>query len=212
MGPIWQPHATSANSGCRRQDFLPHLFLPPRIVEEADQFTDIARLQTGPGDAQLFGPRVHGRAVAPQRGGERNHGEGIGAGAQLGTVACTLGARAVTTRAAAFGEDAFPQKRRARGFKTAQAGQEAEYVRDLLALERGGCQARFAGMLEHGGSVIPEHRGELPGGAREFVAGSQLRTDLAAFAAHRIALDALGLEDFPTVVRTAAQVAVFLNG
>src|ERR1035441_3284698 len=98
MRPIWQPRATSANSGCRRQDFPPHSLLPPRIVEAGDQLTDIARLQTSPGDAQLFGPRVHGRAVAPQRGGEKNNGEGIGAGAQLGTVACTLGARAVPTR------------------------------------------------------------------------------------------------------------------
>src|ERR1019366_6330558 len=196
MRPIWQPRATSANSGCRPQDRPPHLLLPPRIVEEGDQFADIARLQAGPRDAQLLGARIHGRAVAPQRGGERNHSEGIGAGAQFRTVARTLSARAVATRAAAFGEDAFPQKRRTRGFKIAQAGQEAENVRDLLALERGGCQARFAGVLQHGGSVIPEHRGELPGGAREFVAGAQLRTDLAAFAAYRMALDALGLEDF----------------
>src|ERR1039457_1314065 len=67
-------------------------------------------------------------------------------------------------------------------------------------------------MLEHGGSVIPEHRGELRGSPREFVVGAQLGTDLAAFAAHRMALDALGLEDFPTVIRAAAQRAVFLNG
>ena len=33
--------------------------------------------------------------MAPQRGGEGNHGEGIGAGAQFGTVARSLGARAV---------------------------------------------------------------------------------------------------------------------
>src|ERR1035438_7990982 len=75
---------------------LCHLLLPPRIVEEGDQFADIARLQAGPRDAQLLGARIHGRTVAPQRGGERNHGEGIGAGAQFGTVARTLGARAVT--------------------------------------------------------------------------------------------------------------------
>src|ERR1039457_4982437 len=99
MRPIWQPRATSANSGCRRTIVRPHLLLPPRIVEEGDQFADIARLQAGPGDAQLFGARIHGRAVATQGGCERTHPEGIGADAQFGTVARTLGARAVATRA-----------------------------------------------------------------------------------------------------------------
>src|SRR5674476_1542034 len=75
----------------------------------------------------------------------------------------------------------------------------------------GGGHAGFTDMLEHGGSVIPEHRRELRGGAREFVVGAQFGTDLAAFAAHGMALDALGLEDSPTVLRTAAEIAVFLN-
>src|ERR1035441_297146 len=111
-----------------------HLLLPPRIVQEADQLADIARLQAGPRDAELFGARVHGGAVAPQRGGERDQGEGIGAGAQFRCVAGSLGAGAVTIRAAALGKDTFADEGRACGFEIAQAGQEAEDVRELLAL------------------------------------------------------------------------------
>src|ERR1035437_7858929 len=110
------------------------LFFPPRVVEKADQLADIARFQAGPRDAEPLRAGVHGGAVAPQRGGERDHGEGIGAGAQSGCVARALGAGAVPARAAAFGEDTFAKEGRARGFEIAQAGEEAEDVRDFLAL------------------------------------------------------------------------------
>ena len=107
-------------------------------------------------------------------------------------------------RAAPLGEDAFAEERRTRGFEIAQAGQETEHVRDLLALQRRGGQTRFARMLQHGGSVIPQHRGELRRGARQLMRGPQFGTDLAALSADRMALDALRLEDLPTVLRAAA--------
>ena len=97
-----------------------------------------------------------------------------------------------------------PRKGEPRWFEIAQAGEETEHVRNLLTLQRRRGQASLADMLKHGRSVIPQHRGELRGGPRQFMRGTQFGTNFAALSTDRMALDALRLEDFPTVIGTAA--------
>ena len=136
--------------------------------------------------------------MAPERGGERNRGEGIALGAELRAFVRALRRRSVAERTAAFGENPLAQQRGARWLKVTQADQELQDVRNLVSLQGGVLNTRFLSSRQHGWGVIPEDRRKLGRAVGQFVVRTQLRPDVAAAAPHGMAGHALGLERAPT--------------